>query len=174
MRTNGGGNSGFGYQILAYLVAKGGDAEGARLPLYRPTYRAWGRLGHGRDWQTDTWSVDAQAGGGYSGPIVLLTGPGTFSAAEDFAASFDMLKAGMILGEPTAGSTGQPLDFRLPGGGSARVCTIQTRYADGRDFVGVGVQPKIRVTPTLADFRAGKDTVLQSAEAYLRGRAATK
>jgi C-terminal processing protease CtpA/Prc len=174
VRANGGGNSGFGSQILGYLVAKGGDAEAARLPLYRPTYRAWGRLGHGRDWQSETWSVDAQAGGGYSGPIVLLTGPGTFSAAEDFAASFDMLKAGIILGEPTAGSTGQPLDFRLPGGGFARVCTIQTRYADGREFVGVGVQPKIRVTPTLADFRAGKDTVLESAEAYLRGQAPTK
>jgi hypothetical protein len=62
----------------------------------------------------------------------------------------------------------------MPGGGSARVCTIQTRYADGREFVGVGVQPKIRVTPTLADFRAGKDTVLESAEAYLRGQAPMK
>ncbi len=168
VRTNGGGNSGFGSEILGYLVAKGGPAEGARLLLYHPTYRAWGRMGQGRDWETETWSVDARPGQGYNGRIVLLTGPGTFSAAEDFAASFDMLKAGIIIGEPTAGSTGQPLEFRLPGGGSARVCTIQTRYADGRDFVGVGVQPKIRVTPTVADFRAGKDTVLESAEAYLR------
>jgi C-terminal processing protease CtpA/Prc len=131
-------------------------------------------LGHGQDWQTDTWSVDAQTGGGYDGPIILLTGPGSFSAAEDFAASFDMLKAGIIIGEPTAGSTGQPLQFSLPGGGSGRVCTIQTRYADGRDFVGVGVQPKIRVAPTLADFRAGKDTVLEAAEAYLRDQAPPK
>jgi C-terminal processing protease CtpA/Prc len=174
VRTNGGGNSGFGSQILGYLVAKGGGGEAARLPLYRPTYRAWGRLDRGRDWQTETWTVDAQAGEGYSGRIVLLTGPGTFSAAEDFAVSFDMLKAGIILGEPTAGSTGQPLDFRLPGGGSARVCTLQCRYADGREFVGIGVQPKIRVTPTVADFRAGKDTVLESAEAYLRGHAPIK
>jgi C-terminal processing protease CtpA/Prc len=174
VRTNGGGNSGFGSEILGYLVAKGGPAEGVRLPIYHPTYRAWGRLGQGHDWEADTWSVDAQAGGGYNGPIVLLTGPGTFSAAEDFAVSFDMLKAGMILGEPTAGSTGQPVDFRLPGGGAARVCTLQCRYADGRDFVGVGVQPKIRVTPTIADFLAGKDTVLEAAEAYLRGRTPAK
>jgi hypothetical protein len=39
---------------------------------------------------------------------------------------------------------------------------------------GVGVQPKIRVTPTLADFRAGKDTVLEAAEAYLRNHAPAK
>ena len=174
VRTNGGGNSGFGSEILAYLVVKGGPAEAARLPLYRPTYRAWGRLGQGRDWETETWSVDARTGQGYKGPIVLLTGPGTFSAAEDFAVSFDMLKAGIIIGEPSAGSTGQPLSFRLPGGGSGRVCTLQCRYADGREFVGVGVQPKIHVTPTVADFRAGKDTVLESAEGYLRANAPAK
>jgi C-terminal processing protease CtpA/Prc len=168
VRANGGGNSGFGSQILSYLVAKGGDTEAVRMRLYRPAYRAWGR---GEDWQDQTWTVDAQPGAGYGGRVVLLTGPGTFSAAEDFAASFDMLKAGIILGEPTAGSTGQPLSFPLPGGGSARVCTLQTRYADGREFVGVGVQPKIRVTPTIADFLAGKDTVLEFAEAYLRDHA---
>jgi len=171
VRANGGGNSGFGSQILSYLVAKGGDTEAVRMRLYRPTYRAWGR---GEDWQTQTWPVDAKAGEGYNGRIVLLTGPGTGSAAEDFAASFDILKAGIILGEPTGGSTGQPLMFRLPGGGTGWVCTLQTRYADGREFVGVGVQPKIRVTPTVADFRAGKDTVLESAEAYLRGHAPIK
>jgi C-terminal processing protease CtpA/Prc len=171
VRANGGGDSGFGSQILSYLVAKGGDVEAVRTRLYRPAYRAWGR---GEDWQNQTWSVHAKAGEGYRGPIVLLTGPDTGSAAEDFAVSFDMLKAGIILGEPTGGSTGQPLSFRLPGGGSGRVCTLQTRYADGREFVGVGVQPKIRVTPTVADFRAGKDTVLESAEAYLRGHAANK
>jgi hypothetical protein len=56
----------------------------------------------------------------------------------------------------------------LPGGGSGRVCTLQTRYADGRDFIGTGVQPHIRVVPTVADFRLGKDTVLEAALAYLR------
>jgi C-terminal processing protease CtpA/Prc len=171
VRANGGGNSGFGSEILSYLVAKGGDVEAVRTRLYRPAYRAWGQ---GEDWQNQTWPVNAKAGEGYSGRIVLLTGPGTFSAAEDFAVSFDILKAGMILGEPTGGSTGQPLSFQLPGGGSGRVCTLQTRYADGREFVGVGVQPKIRVTRTVADFRADKDTVLESAEAYLLGHTPIK
>jgi C-terminal processing protease CtpA/Prc len=174
VRANGGGDSGFGSQILGYLVAKGGDAEATRMRVYRPAYRAWESGGGGEEWQNQTWTVDAKPGEGYKGPIVLLTGPGTFSAAEDFASSFDMLKAGIILGEPTAGSTGRPLSFRLPGGGSGRVCTLQCRYADGREFVGVGVLPKIRVTPTVADFRAGKDTVLESAQAYLRGHAAIK
>jgi C-terminal processing protease CtpA/Prc len=99
---------------------------------------------------------------------VLLVGPGTFSAAEDFASSFDILSAGTIIGEPTGGSTGQPLMFPLPGGGSGRVCTLQERYADGREFVGVGIQPKIVVTPTVADFRMERDVVLEAAIEYLR------
>ena len=136
-----------------------------RTRLYRPAFRAWGRP---EEWHTQTWSVTPRAGEGYDGQMVLLVGPGTFSAAEDFAASFDVLNAGTIIGEPTGGSTGQPLIFDLPGGGVARVCTPQTQYADGREFVGVGIQPKIRVTQTVTDFRADRDTVLDAALGFLR------
>jgi carboxyl-terminal processing protease len=164
VRANSGGSSGYGNQILGYLAAKGGPVAATRTRLYRPAFRAWGR---GEAWQEQTWSIDAK-GEGYPGRMVLLTSPYTFSAAEDFASSFDTLNAGIIIGEPTGGSTGQPLSFRLPGGGYARVCTLQERYADGREFVGTGIQPKIRVAPAVEDFRAGKDTVLDAALAYLR------
>jgi C-terminal processing protease CtpA/Prc len=101
-------------------------------------------------------SVAANPGEGYPGRIVLLTGPGTFSAAADFASSFDILNTDTILGKPPGGRTGQPLSIRLPGGGSARICTLQERYANGREFVGVGIQPKIpvrRAWPTSAPAR---------------------
>jgi len=166
VRENGGGNGGNGSRILSYLIAKGGDVAATRTRLYRPAYRAWGRP---EEWQTQTWSVEPNVDGGFAGPMVLLVGPGTFSAAEDFASAFDGLKAGTLIGEPTGGSTGQPLQFALPGGGWARVCTLQERYAGGREFVGFGIQPKIRAAPTVADFRAGRDTVLEAALAYLRG-----
>jgi C-terminal processing protease CtpA/Prc len=166
VRRNGGGNSGYGTSILSYLTAKGGPGEAVKTRLYRPAYRAWGTI---EEWSPEQkWDVGSRGDDIFRGPIVLLIGPATFSAAEDFAASFDMLKAGTILGEPSGGSTGQPLSFRLPGGGGGRVCTLQTRYADGRDFVGTGIQPHIRVVPTVADFRLGKDTVLEAALAYLR------
>jgi C-terminal processing protease CtpA/Prc len=166
VRRNGGGNSGYGTSILSYLTAKGGPGEAVKTRLYRPAYRAWGTI---EEWSPEQkWDVGSRGDDIFRGPIVLLIGPGTFSAAEDFAASFDMLKVGTIMGEPSGGSTGQPLSFRLPGGGGGRVCTLQTRYADGRDFVGTGIQPHIRVVPTVADFRLGKDTVLDAALAYLR------
>ena len=166
VRRNGGGNSGYGTSILSYLTAKGGPGEAVKTRLYRPAYRAWGTI---EEWSPQQkWDVGSRGDDIFRGPIVLLIGPATFSAAEDFAASFDMLKVGTIMGEPSGGSTGQPLSFRLPGGGGGRVCTLQTRYADGRDFVGTGIQPHIRVVPTVADFRLGKDTVLEAALAYLR------
>jgi len=166
VRRNGGGNSGNGTSILSYLTAKGGPGEAVKTRLYRPAYRAWGTI---EEWSPEQkWDVGSRGDDIFRGPIVLLIGPATFSAAEDFAASFDMLKVGTIMGEPSGGSTGQPLSFRLPGGGGGRVCTLQTRYADGRDFVGTGIQPHIRVVPTVADFRLGKDTVLEAALAYLR------
>jgi C-terminal processing protease CtpA/Prc len=166
VRRNGGGSSGYGTSILSYLTAQGGPGEAVKTRLYRPAYRAWGTI---EEWTPErNWDVGSRGEDIFRGPVVLLIGPATFSAAEDFAVSFDMVKAGTIMGEPSGGSTGQPLMFKLPGGGGARVCTLQTRYADGRDFVGTGVQPHIRVVPTVADFRAGKDTVLEAALAHLR------
>jgi C-terminal processing protease CtpA/Prc len=166
VRRNGGGSSGYGTRILGYLTATGGEGEAVKTRLYRPAYRAWGMI---EEWSPEQkWNVGSRGDDVFKKPIALLTGPGTFSAAEDFAASFDMLKVGTIVGEPTGGSTGQPLVFRLPGGGGARVCTLQVRYADGREFVGAGIQPHIRVGPTVADFRSGKDTVLEAALAHLR------
>jgi carboxyl-terminal processing protease len=168
VRRNGGGNSSYGTSLLSYLTAKGGPVEAVKTRLYRPAYRAWGTI---EEWSPEQkWSVVSRGDDIFRGPTVLLIGPGTFSAAEDFAAGFDMLRVGTIMGEPSGGSTGQPLSFRLPGGGGARVCTLQTRYADGRDFVGTGIQPNLRVAPTVADFRAEKDTVLEAALAYLRKR----
>jgi hypothetical protein len=53
-------------------------------------------------------------------PIVVLSSPRTFSAAEDFLVAFKPLKRGLIVGEPSGGSTGQPLIISLPGGLGSR------------------------------------------------------
>ena len=95
--------------------------------------------------------------------MFVLTSARTYSAAEDFAVAFDTMQRGRIVGEATGGSTGQPLIVALPGGAMARICTKRDTYSDGREFVGVGVQPEVVVHPTVADFRAGRDTVLEAA-----------
>jgi carboxyl-terminal processing protease len=82
-------------------------------------------------------------------PVAVLTSARTFSAAEDFVAAFDAMHRGITVGEPTAGSTGQPLFFQLPGGGSARICTRNDRAPDGTAFEGSGLRLTISVAPTV-------------------------
>ncbi|MBX7221604.1 MAG: hypothetical protein K1Y36_16760 [Blastocatellia bacterium] len=166
IRNNGGGNSGHGWKILAQLADKTLKTSQWRTRQYRPSYRAWG---FGESWYTAKAAEYAPEGGHpYLKPFIVLTSPRTFSAAEDFAVAFDATHLGLIVGEPTGGSTGQPLSLPLPGGGWARICTKRDAYPDGKEFVGVGVQPQILVKPTVADFRAGKDTVLLAAQAEMR------
>lgn len=103
----------------------------------------------------------------YSKPVVLLIGNGTFSAAEDFCVAFDFMKRGKLIGEPTAGSSGEPFFFNLPGGFSARVCSKHDLYPDGKEFVGIGIQPDILISQTINDERNGCDAVLEAALNYL-------
>ncbi len=164
IRDNGGGSS--GWWVMEYLVAEYELTTWATRD-YRPAFRAWGRQ--------QTWyrSRPSSRPGfdppkRFDGPVVLLTSPRTFSAAEDFAAVFRWSRRGKIVGEATAGSTGQPLFFRLPGGGSARICTKRDTYPDGSEFVGYGVQPDVEVHRTVEGYRSGRDEILEAALAVLR------
>ncbi len=166
VRDNGGGSSGNGWSILGYLTDKPFASSRWGTRLYRPSFRAWGTL---REWHDGGTSMLQPHGAKlFRKPVVVLTSPHTFSAAEDFVVVFDAMKRGTIIGEPTGGSTGQPLSFPLPGGGSARVCSKHDTYPDRKEFVGVGVRPQVVVSPTVADFRAGRDTVLEAAVQYLK------
>jgi carboxyl-terminal processing protease len=166
VRDNGGGSSQVGYRILATLTDKPFSTSRWRTRDYRPSYRAWG-IGEMTMGDKDP-AFQPNRSKVYKKPVVLLTSARTFSAAEDFAVAFDAMKRGPIVGEATGGSTGQPLSFDLPGGGAARVCTKRDTYPDGREFVGVGVQPQRIVHPTVADVRAGRDTVLEAALSSLQ------
>lgn len=166
LRNNGGGNGAVGFGILNFLTDKPYKTSKWMTRSYHPTFRAWKRA---EQWYSD--SVREQTPSGtklYSKPVVVLTSPRTASAAEDFLVAFDYMKRGKIIGEPTAGTTGQPLYFNLPGGGRARVCTKRDTYPDGKEFVGVGIQPDIKARLTVQDFRSGQDTVFQAALYQLR------
>lgn len=170
LRMNGGGNSDIGWGILAQLVDKPFATSQWRTRLYRPTFRAWGRPeawswheAHGDDFEPHGTHY-------YSGPVAVLSGPRTYSAAEDFLAAFRQADRGPIIGQASGGSTGQPLHFKLPGGGIARVCTKRDLFADGTEFVGVGVIPDIVVESTVADLRAGHDASVARAKRYLIAR----
>lgn len=166
VRSNGGGNGSVGYKILATITDKDFATSRAETRDYKPSYRAWGRKE--TNFVFDAYRESANPNLQFKGQVIVLTSAQTYSAAEDFTVAFDTMKRGTIIGEATGGSTGQPLMFDLPGGGSARVCTKKDSYSDGKAFVGVGVQPNIVVHPKLDDFRANRDTVLEAALSHIK------
>lgn len=158
LRNNGGGSSGIGYRVLARLTGDSFLTSTWYTRDYRPAFRAWGR-GEGRH-ESGPGVFAGNRDHHFDGPVVVLTSPRTFSAAEDFLVAFRTMKRGLVVGEHSGGSTGQPLLVALGCGIRAAICTKRDRFPDGTEFVGVGIQPDVVVAPEIADFRSGHDTVL--------------
>ena len=161
LRENGGGSDSVGAHIMATLIEKTAPGELSRSTRWIATYRAWGNAETPLRFPVGT--VEPDPARHFSGPTVLLISPRTYSAGEDMVVVFTQAHRGKTIGEPTGGSTGQPLMFKLPGGGAARVCTKHDSFADGREFVGVGIQPDIPAHSTRSDIVAGRDSVLETA-----------
>lgn len=160
VRNNGGGNTGPGWTILSYLIDKAVLVHTAYTREYRPMYRAWNNDQEIFVYKNSIYPNKKHL---YTKPVVVLTSPRTFSAAEDFAAAFKTMNRGLIIGDFTGGSSGQPLLINLPGNGTAIICTKRDMLGNGEDFVGIGVKPDKLVTPTISDIRKGVDTELQVA-----------
>lgn len=166
VRQNGGGSTRHGYAIVSRLIKKTIPGSHWRSPKHIAAYKAWGR---DVPWQEgDHGRIGPHKTIHYDGPVVVLTGPGTVSAAEDFVVTFQTSGRGKVIGTKTNGSTGQPLRIQLPGGGSARICTKRDTYPDGRDFVGIGCIPDIEIEPTRSDIASGRDVVLEKAIQVLK------
>ncbi|MBL8175677.1 MAG: hypothetical protein JNK48_13470 [Bryobacterales bacterium] len=168
LRWNGGGSSNIGYEVLRRFIDKPVLGSRQVMRRYVPTERAWGI-------QMDTIEFPATpiqpaAGEYFAGPVAVLTSPATYSAAEDFLVAWRNSGRGAVIGVNSGGSTGQPLFFTLPGGGSARVCTKKDTYPDGREWVGKGIEVDIPVAPDADALQAGKDNVLEAAIAHLLGK----
>ncbi|MGE0553279.1 MAG: S41 family peptidase [Gemmatimonadales bacterium] len=159
IRENGGGNTTLA--PLAVLARRPIPAPGQRIRNYSALDRARGFEPQPTHLRASDTPPDPTLR--FDGPVALLIGPATFSAAEDFAVAFDEMERGTIVGEPSGGNTGQPLSFVLPGGGFGRVRTKHDSYGDGREFLFRGVTPQLVVRPTVAGVRAGRDEVLEAA-----------
>ncbi|WP_170113024.1 S41 family peptidase [Ahniella affigens] len=165
VRRNGGGNGGEGYRVLATLTDQPIPTSRWQTRKYVPAWRAWG-LVQTPIAESNSWSADGERH--YQGQVLVLTSAETYSAAEDFVGAFKNMGRGKIVGEATGGSTGQPLFLALPGGGGARICAKRDRLADGTEFVGHGIHPDIPSAETVDGFRAGRDTVLDTAIAAIK------
>jgi C-terminal processing protease CtpA/Prc len=168
LRRNTGGNGDVGYNILGYLTDRPFRTTMGRSREYDSFSRATGRKQPWKVIPSTDWQPSKEKH--YLKPVSVLIGPQTGSAAEDFCAAFAAMKRGVLVGEPTAGTTGQPLVYGLPGGGSGIVCTMHVLAPDGSEFVGVGIQPQIAAPTRIEDLRRGRDAVLEAAVGELERR----
>jgi C-terminal processing protease CtpA/Prc len=199
LRHNGGGSTGNGTAILQYLTNDPLLYNSrSRTRQHVAAYKAWGTYIEPKDTVagSKSWGITKQEALNYYNdahgvwyrdldyspdtikltarrlvvPTVVLFGHSTASAAEDFLIAAANQKHMLKMGQNSFGSTGQPLSFDLPGGGSARVCTKQDRYPDGREFVGYGIKPDVEVTPTLDDRLHQRDPAMAKAMKYLKSK----
>jgi C-terminal processing protease CtpA/Prc len=166
LRYNMGGDDQFAWPVLRRLIDRRVLGFTWKTREYRPALASWNQP---ETWfQGDTVSIEPSERPRYGGPLVVLTGPNTMSTSEDFLVALDYSGRALLVGEPTAGTTGNPVNTRLPGGGILRVCSVRCTYPDGREFVGRGIQPDVLVHPTVAGIRAGRDEVLERALEAIR------
>ena len=162
VRDNFGGSSDITLYVLKHLTDKQFQTSNWKSPKNIGAYKAWKKK--------DNWYesqgyfvepfTDRQI---YKKPVDVLCDESSFSAAEDFCVGFKTIRIGKLIGQKTAGSTGMPLIFNLPGGGQALVCSKNDFFPDGKEFCGIGVLPDIEVATSYDDIKKNTDTVLQAA-----------
>jgi len=159
IRLNSGGNSDYAYAIIGGLTDKPLKAAKWKSFSYVPAYRSWGRP---TGWiEGGPALIEPRKGKRFGGPLVVLTGPGTYSAAEDFLVPLQYSGRAVLVGQKTGGSTGNPIVVPLPGGGTFRVVSKKDVFPDGREFVGLGISPDVEAHPTQRDILQGADPILQ-------------
>ena len=144
VRNNEGGNSGNGRELCRYFIHKN-----------QP---------HCID-NKEMLPVD----NAYKGKTVLLVSPITFSAAESFVIDMKESVNIILIGEPTAGDTGnRPKTFKTSNGISFRIPTAAPSVSpQGFPLEGIGIKPDYFVSQTVSDFINNKDTQLEFAKQYL-------
>jgi len=154
LRGNGGGSTFISDRVAGRFLDRpftyGRDEFRARLPQ-----RGW--RGH-FDYRV------TPRGPTYTGPLILLIDEYNFSTAENFIAALADSGRATTVGRPTAGGSGNPITFRLSGGGVARFSTGAFYRNDGTPIEGAGIAPDVHIAWTVADFRAGRDLDLEEAE----------
>lgn len=168
IRFNPGGNDQFAWPIISFFISNPIKSLIWKSPKYIPAKISWG---NDPEWEQgfliDEY-IQPRVGKRFPGPLVILTGHSTFSAAEDFVVPFDFSDRAILVGETTAGSTGNPRRVPLPGGGDFRVVTLRTLYPDGAEWVGTGVKPNFEVELSQQDLYERKTPILTKGIEVLR------
>lgn len=105
----------------------------------------------------------------YAGPIVLLVGHASVSAAENFSTMLVDADRVKVIGRQSAGTNGNITGAQIPGAFGFSFTGMEVLHADAAksQFHGIGIVPDTDVVLTAADFRDGVDPELEAAIAWL-------
>lgn len=191
LRENGGGNTEVGLEIFKYFTTdslifgpkirarkhiSSNKANGSRIKKIDNTSLSWEKDGYldyrnalytEFDYEPYKNNVNANK---IVVPIYILISHKTISAAEDFLVLTKGNKHIKTIGEKTAGTTGSPYYVDLPNNGQFSICTLQSYYPDGTEYVGVGIVPDIEVKKTISGLINLKDEVLDKTLELLKNQ----
>lgn len=145
---NQGGNSNNAHYVLSHFVQKPFETSRWKTLMYMPAYASWG---YNTQWQDNNGDMvqPVDAALRYTKPVLVLMSEKTYSAAEDFVSAFLNTGVGKVIGRPSAGTTGNPIGFALPGKGGFQICSKRDYMANGKEFVGFGIEPNQMVKKTI-------------------------
>lgn len=149
LRINGGGQVNITGQMSGWLYADRQD--------YAVVY--------GRFSNTRYFTLPAPKA--YLGPVVMLIGPASASAAELFAGVAQEKDRAIIVGQTSRGAVTGTRPIELADGGLLRVGTIVMTTPGGKQLEGVGVTPDIVVPDDWQAVREGRDLTLEAGVAAI-------
>jgi carboxyl-terminal processing protease len=114
----------------------------------------------GYRYDTSTWQPGSAH---YTGQVVVLVDGASASAAEIFSAVLQEHGRATVVGRTTAGAVIGADFYALPDGGELELGRYDYFTPKGRRLEGRGIEPDVKVSPTLADLRAGRDADLEAA-----------
>jgi len=162
VRDNFGGSTQITSYVLQHFTNSPFKLANWKSPMNIAAHRAWGQS---QQWHEVEGEIvepfDDQAV--YTKPVNVIADESSFSGAEDFCVGFLTMKRGKLVGRRTAGSSGSPLMFDLPGGGLALVCAKKDVFPDGTEYIGFGIVPDIKVEASIKDIIENKDAALDMA-----------
>ena len=104
----------------------------------------------------------------YRGKVVVLINEDAISQAEHSCMMFEAATDVTFIGMPTAGANGDITYMVLPGNLTVSFSGHDVRHADGRQLQRVGIQPTIKVAPTIRGLIDGRDEILEEAVRFLQ------
>ena len=118
--------------------------------------------------------IPERQGDVYKGKVVVLINEDAISQAEHTCMFFEAATDVTFIGTPTAGANGDVTLMVLPGNLTVSFSGHDVRHADGRQLQRVGIQPTIKVAPTIRGLIDGRDEILEAAVKFLSGSVSKK